>query len=89
MPIRVLDRASQFLIQQVIYNEGLSDSSAATAFRILLFRFYNKIETWESRCRRCRPHRKERPLFSPFIPSFNRPYEKRVHVHHGNTCSGI
>lgn len=44
-PYRATDRVSQFLIQNVIYDQtrGLRD----TVFRILLFKFFNKIETWE------------------------------------------
>ncbi len=42
---RASDRVSQYLIRQVIYggNFDLQD----TVFRILLFKFFNKIETWE------------------------------------------
>jgi alpha-glutamyl/putrescinyl thymine pyrophosphorylase clade 1 len=42
---RAADRVSQFLIRKVIY-EG--DASAdEVVFRTLLFKFFNKIETWE------------------------------------------
>lgn len=44
-PYRAADRVSQYLIQHVIYDRqrGLRD----TVFRILLFKLFNKIETWE------------------------------------------
>lgn len=42
---RAADRVSQFLIRKVIY-EGDS-SPTETLFRILVFRFFNRIETWE------------------------------------------
>lgn len=44
-PYRATDRVSQYLIQNIIYDRarGLRD----TVFRILLFKFFNKIETWE------------------------------------------
>ena len=42
---RAADRVSQFLISQVVYK---GDSSPAeTFFRILLFKTFNKIDTWE------------------------------------------
>ncbi len=42
---RASDRVSQYLIKEVIYGKryGLED----TVFRILLFKIFNKIETWE------------------------------------------
>lgn len=44
-PYRATDRVSQYLVQNIIYDQarGLRD----TVFRILLFKFFNKIETWE------------------------------------------
>ncbi|WP_333989425.1 MULTISPECIES: nucleotide kinase domain-containing protein [unclassified Pseudomonas] len=42
---RVLDRTSQYLIKNVIYD---TDHSAEdTFFRIILFKLFNRIETWE------------------------------------------
>ncbi|MCU1394870.1 MAG: hypothetical protein JWM34_3298 [Ilumatobacteraceae bacterium] len=42
---RASDRVSQYLIRNVIYSGGRSCDE--TLFRILLFKFFNKIETWE------------------------------------------
>jgi len=42
---RVLDRVSQFLIKNVIYNG--SQASNDVFFRIVLFKLFNKIETWQ------------------------------------------
>lgn len=42
---RVLDRVSQFLIKNVIYNG--SQASNEVFFRIVLFKLFNKIETWQ------------------------------------------
>ena len=42
---RASDRVSQFLIRNVIY-QG-SDNPAEVIFRILLFKLFNKIETWQ------------------------------------------
>lgn len=44
---RASDRVSQFLIRHVIYGDGLPDSPAEVIFRILLFKLFNKIETWQ------------------------------------------
>lgn len=42
---RAADRVSQFLIKDVIY-KGAADNED-TLFRILLFKLFNKIETWQ------------------------------------------
>jgi hypothetical protein len=42
---RASDRVSQFLIRNVIY--AGNHSPADTVFRILLFKFFNKVETWQ------------------------------------------
>jgi hypothetical protein len=44
---RAADRVSQYLIKHVIYNECLPNSPKEILFRILLFKLFNKIETWE------------------------------------------
>lgn len=43
---RATDRVSQYLIKKVIYNEKYRDINN-TFFRIILFKIFNKIETWE------------------------------------------
>ena len=43
---RASDRVSQYLIRRVIYREDLPTTPEETFFRILLFKFFNKIETW-------------------------------------------
>jgi hypothetical protein len=43
---RASDRVSQFLIRDVIYNPNYDDDPSETVFRILLFKLFNKIETW-------------------------------------------
>ncbi|MGA3118658.1 MAG: nucleotide kinase domain-containing protein [Syntrophobacteraceae bacterium] len=42
---RASDRVSQYLLRKVIYS--WDPSPIETVFRILLFKFFNKIETWE------------------------------------------
>jgi hypothetical protein len=44
---RATDRVSQYLIKNVIYKNGLSKEPDEILFRILLFKLFNKIETWE------------------------------------------
>lgn len=44
---RAADRVSQYLIKEVIYKDGLPNSPKEILFRILLFKLFNKIETWE------------------------------------------
>lgn len=43
---RASDRVSQFLIRHVIYGENQSSEPEDLFFRILLFKLFNKIETW-------------------------------------------
>jgi alpha-glutamyl/putrescinyl thymine pyrophosphorylase clade 1 len=44
---RASDRVSQYLIRHVIYRDDLPNSPPEVFFRILLFKLFNKIETWE------------------------------------------
>jgi hypothetical protein len=45
---RASDRVSQYLIRNVIYGEKPFTSPAETFFRTMLFKLFNKIETWEA-----------------------------------------
>ncbi|MDT2022299.1 nucleotide kinase domain-containing protein [Methylocella sp. CPCC 101449] len=45
---RASDRVSQYLISEVIYGPAASSDSDNLFFRILLFKLFNKIETWEA-----------------------------------------
>lgn len=45
---RAADRVSQFLIREVIYGDGTPDHEEDVVFRVLLFKFFNKIETWQA-----------------------------------------
>lgn len=44
---RASDRVSQFLIRNVIYRDDLPSSPTEVLFRTLLFKIFNKIETWK------------------------------------------
>lgn len=44
---RASDRVSQYLIRHVIYRDDLPNSPREVFFRILLFKLFNKIETWQ------------------------------------------
>lgn len=44
---RASDRVSQFLIRNVIYRDDLPGGLEEIVFRTLLFKLFNKIETWQ------------------------------------------
>jgi hypothetical protein len=44
---RASDRVSQYLIRHVQYNDLYSSAPDELLFRTLLFKFFNKIETWQ------------------------------------------
>lgn len=44
---RASDRVSQYLIRRVIYRDDLPASAEDVFFRVMLFKLFNKIETWE------------------------------------------
>jgi len=44
---RASDRVSQYLIRRVIYRNDLPSDPVEVFFRVLLFKLFNKIETWE------------------------------------------
>lgn len=45
---RASDRVSQFLIRRVIYRDDLPKTPREVFFRIILFKLFNKIETWRA-----------------------------------------
>jgi NTP pyrophosphatase (non-canonical NTP hydrolase) len=44
---RASDRVSQYLIRNVIYRDDLPDARDEVFFRVLLFKLFNRVETWE------------------------------------------
>jgi len=44
---RASDRVSQYLIRHVIYRNDLPQSPSEVLFRTMLFKLFNKIETWQ------------------------------------------
>lgn len=44
---RASDRVSQYLIRYVIYRDDLPSTPEEVFFRIILFKLFNKIETWQ------------------------------------------
>lgn len=44
---RASDRVSQYLIRNVIYRDDLPFDEVNVFFRVLLFKLFNKIETWQ------------------------------------------
>ena len=43
---RVADRVSQYLVREILYREDRSQAPVEVFFRTLLFKIFNKIETW-------------------------------------------
>lgn len=52
---RAADRVSQFLIRSVIYRNDLPYATEEVFFRTMLFKLFNKVETWELLERECGP----------------------------------
>ncbi len=44
---RVLDRVSQHLVREIQYGTGRSSAPAEIFFRTILFKIFNRIETWD------------------------------------------
>lgn len=44
---RASDRVSQYLIRNVIYRSDLPNSPEEVVFRVLLFKLFNRIQTWK------------------------------------------
>lgn len=44
---RIADRVSQYLVRNVQYDSTRSDAPAEVFFRTVLFKLFNRIETWE------------------------------------------
>jgi hypothetical protein len=47
-PYRAADRVSQYLIREVQYNPERSQTPRELFFRTILFKMFNKVETWEA-----------------------------------------
>ena len=45
---RVTDRVSQYLVSEIQYGRGRSQEPRELFFRTMLFKIFNKIETWEA-----------------------------------------
>ena len=52
---RAADRVSQYLIREVQYRADRSQAPAEVFFRTMLFKFFNRVETWEKIERRLGP----------------------------------
>ena len=63
---RASDRVSQYLIRHVIYRADLPNTPREVFFRILLFKLFNKIATWEMLERSLGPITFEAYRFAPY-----------------------
>ena len=52
---RASDRVSQYMIRSVIYRDDLPSTPQEVFFRTILFKIFNKIETWEMLEKTCGP----------------------------------
>jgi hypothetical protein len=73
---RASDRVSQYLIRNVIYGEGRPTSVEEVFFRIMLFKLFNKIETWIELERTLGPPTYENYSFEHYDKVLTRALEK-------------
>lgn len=69
---RASDRVSQYLIRRVIYRDDLPSARAEVFFRILLFKLFNRIQTWEHLEKDLGPLTTNRFVFADFARSLAR-----------------
>jgi hypothetical protein len=69
---RASDRVSQYLIRRVIYRDDLPNVRPEVFFRILLFKLFNRIETWEHLEKDLGPLTTKRFVFADFARSLAR-----------------
>jgi len=80
---RASDRVSQYLIRHVIYRADLPSSPREVFFRILLFKLFNKIETWELLERSFGPITFEDYRFAHFDKALDRAMRGGVRIYSG------
>ena len=70
---RASDRVSQYLIRHVIYRADLPNTPREVFFRILLFKLFNKIATWEMLERSLGPSRSRSTASQPTTKCLSEP----------------
>lgn len=78
---RASDRVSQFLIREVIY--AGDDDPTEVIFRVLLFKLFNKIETWQLLERELGPITTVRFSIEKFSAVLNRAFEVGQRIYSG------
>jgi alpha-glutamyl/putrescinyl thymine pyrophosphorylase clade 1 len=78
---RASDRTSQYLIRNVIYADDQPLSAEDLFFRILLFKFFNKIETWELLCSRLGEISFKSYRFDVYDSIFNEALERKNRIY--------
>jgi hypothetical protein len=68
---RASDRVSQYLIREVQYHPGRPSTPPEIFFRTMLFKFFNRIETWEALESRLGPLAWERTDLSAIVQSLD------------------
>ena len=75
---RASDRVSQYLIRQVIYRDDLPEDDEEVFFRIILFKLFNNIRTWE-----CLEHHFGTVTLSTFnFSDYNRVLSRQMELGH-------
>jgi len=69
---RASDRVSQYLIRRVIYRDDLPSTRSEVFFRVVLFKLFNRIETWEHLEKALGPLTTKRFVFADFSRSLAR-----------------
>lgn len=80
---RAADRVSQYLIRRVIYRDDLPCTPAEVFFRIIVFKIFNKIETWELLERALKVVTFEDFKFERFDKVLTRAMEKGTKIYSG------
>lgn len=78
---RASDRVSQFLIREVIYTGD--DDPSEVVFRVLLFKLFNKIETWELLGQELGPITTSRFSVEKYSAVLNKAFEEGQRIYSG------
>lgn len=78
---RASDRVSQFLIKHVIYDDDTDDDPESLFFRIMLFKLFNKIETWQLLTRELGPISLSRYRYTDFNHILTNAMESGVRIY--------
>jgi hypothetical protein len=78
---RASDRVSQYLIRNVIYGKDAPQNTEDMVFRILLFKLFNKTETWELLTQKLGPIQWKSYQFSRYDSILTKAMEARQRIY--------